>query len=462
MTTSIVRHALIAGVLSLLLLAPWAARAQALPDAAAVGLYANELLNRQRMEQQGPGVAMLVARGDELLFQTARGMASIELGVALRPEQRFRIGSVTKQFSAALLLKLIDEGKARLDDPLAKFIPRYPNGQAITLAMLLNHTSGIENFTRAPRFWRDTARLDRSTAEIIGAFKDRPVDFSPGSAWAYNNSGYVLVGAVIEAITAKPWWQGLSALKAPVFYAAPDRLIPGEVSGYARGNDGQPAPAVLLSMTQAHAAGALAADLQSLWRWNQQLHEGGFLQPATYRRMTTPEGAAVAANYGYGLFIDTLRGERLIHHNGSVPGSFSALLLYLPAQRVTVALLRNADGGVNLELLGRQVAAFAAGRPPFPRPQPTTLAAEQLKRFEGVYGQGQHSRRIRVIDGELTSQRDGGNVVPLMPVGSARFAFPDVAQLAFELDGAGHAIGLRFFVEGDGAGELFARSGDLP
>jgi CubicO group peptidase (beta-lactamase class C family) len=460
MTTSIVRCALIVSLLGLPLLAPWAVRAQALPNAAAVGLYANELLDRQRIDPQGPGVAMLVARGDELLAQTARGMASIELRVALSPEQRFRIGSVTKQFSAALLLKLIDEGKAGLDDPLAKFIPRYPNGQAITLAMLLNHTSGIENFTRAPRFWRDTARLDRSTAEIIGAFKDRPVDFAPGSAWAYNNSGYVLVGAVIEAITGKPWWEGLSTLKAPVFYAAPDRLIPGEVSGYARGSDGQPAPAVLLSMTQAHAAGGLVADLQSLWRWNQQLHEGGFLQRATYRRMTTPEGAAVDAEYGYGLFIDTLRGERLIHHNGSVPGSFNALLLYLPTQRVTVALLRNADGGLNFELLGRQIAAFAAGKP-FPRPQPITLTAEQLTRFEGVYGQGQHSRRLRVINGALTSQREGGSVVPLMPVGPARFAFPDVAQLAFELDGAGNAIGLRFFMEGDGASEIFARSGDL-
>ena len=461
MTPSLSRRALIASALALSLLTPSAALAQALPDAAAVGRYAAELLDRQRIDPQGPGVAVLVARGNELLVQTARGQASIELGVALNPEQRFRIGSITKQFSAALLLKLIDDGKAALDDPLAKFLPQYPNAQAITLAMLLNHTGGMKSYTNRPGFWRNEARRDLSTAEIIDEFKDRPVDFAPGSGWAYNNSGYVLVGAVIDAITGKPWWEGLSALKAPLFYVAPDRLIPGHVSGYARGGDGKPAPAFLISMPQAHAAGALVGDLQSLWRWNQQLHEGGFLMPATYRRMTTPEGAAVDSKYGYGLFIDTLRGQRLIHHSGSVPGGFSSRLLYMPAQRVTVALLRNADGGMNLERLGDQLAAFAAGRP-FPQPKPITLAAEQLKRFEGVYGQGNDTRMLRVVNGALTSQRSGSNVVPLIPIGSARFAFPYWEQLAFEQDGSGRVVGLRFFVEGDGEGDVWARTGNLP
>jgi CubicO group peptidase (beta-lactamase class C family) len=175
-------------------------------------------------------------------------------------------------------------------------------------------------------------RHDLDTAALVKVFKDQPADFAPGSAWAYNNSGYVLVGAVIEAITGKPWWQTATTLKSPLFYPAPDRIVDGHASGYTRGNGTALAPAALISMTQPHAAGALVGDLQSLWRWNQLLHEGAFLKPDTYQRMTTPEGTAQGPHYGYGVFVGTLRGERLISHGGGIPG-FNSFLQYLPAQR---------------------------------------------------------------------------------------------------------------------------------
>jgi len=444
-----------------LILSPLATLAQTLPDAAAVARYANELLERQRIDPQGPGVAVLVARGDEVLVQTARGMASIELGVALTPEQRFRLGSVTKQFAAALLLRLIDQGKARLDDPLSKFLPDYPNGGAIRLSMLLNHSGGMKSYTGIRGYMHNPIRRDLSTQELVAEFKNEPVDFAPGAAWAYNNSGYVLVGAVIEAITGKPWWDGLSALKAPVFYPAGDHLIPGHVSGYTRAGEGRIAPAGLLSMTQPHAAGALVGDLQALWRWNQQLHEGGFLQADSYRRMTTPEGPAAAHKYGFGIGVDTLRGQTLLSHGGGIHG-FSSVLQYLPQQRVTVALLRNADGGMNLDGIGRQLAAFAAGKP-FPEPQAVALKPEQMKGFEGVYSLGKDSRTLRLEDGVLTSQRSGSMVLRLTPVGPARFAFSgSPAQLQLERDAGGAISGMRFIAEGDGEGEFWPRSADLP
>jgi CubicO group peptidase (beta-lactamase class C family) len=437
------------------------ALAAPLPDAAAVGRFATELLERQHIDPKGPGVAVLVARGDELLLQTARGQASIELGVPLAPEHRFRIGSVTKQFSAATLLKLVDEGRASLSDPLSKYLPDYPNGSAITLAMLLNHTSGVKSYTGIPGYMGNLVRHDLDTAALVKVFKDQPADFAPGSAWAYNNSGYVLVGAVIEAITGKPWWQTATTLKSPLFYPAPDRIVDGHVSGYTRGNGTALAPAALISMTQPHAAGALVGDLQSLWRWNQLLHEGAFLKPDTYQRMTTPEGAAQGPHYGYGVFVGTLRGERLISHGGGIPG-FNSLLQYLPAQRVTVALLRNADGGLDLELMGRQLAAFAAGKP-FPQPTAVSLPAEQLKAFEGVYAQGQESCSLRMADGALTHQRAGGGAAALTPVGPARFAVTgSVEQISIERSANGIITGLRVYAEGDGEGDVWTRTGDLP
>jgi CubicO group peptidase (beta-lactamase class C family) len=461
MLPSALRPSVLVCALAASFLTPAAVLAQPLPDAAAVARFANELLDREHIDPKAPGVAVLVARGNQLLVQTARGSASLELGVPLSPAQRFRLGSITKQFSSAMLLRLVDEGKASLDDPLSKYLPDYPNAQAIKLSMLLNHTGGMKSYTAIPGYMRNPIRRDLSTAELVNEFKDQPVDFAPGSAWAYNNSGYVLVGAVIEAITGQPWWDGLKSLQAPVFYPGPDDLIPGYVNGYSPGDKGSFEPAGLISMTQPHAAGALVGDLQALWRWNQLLHEGAFLKPAIYQRMTTPEGPAVASKYGYGLFIETLRGEQLIHHGGAIHG-FNSMLQYLPKQHITVALLRNADGGMNLDALGRQLAAFAAGKP-FPQTRPIKLAPEQMKGFEGVFSKGQETRTLKLVDGVLTSQRSGGSPMALVPIGAARFSFgSNPAQLAFERDASGRVNGLRFFVEGEGEGEVWVRSGELP
>jgi D-alanyl-D-alanine carboxypeptidase len=211
------RAALLMGALSL---APCAAWAQALPDASAVARYAQALLDEQGIDPQGPGLTLLVARGDTLLATAARGQASIELGVPLAPSHVMRLGSITKQFSAATLLRLVDEGKASLDDPLSKYLPDYPNGAAITLTQLLNHTSGVKSYTDISGYFNNLVRHDLSTKELVAVFKDLPVDFAPGTRYAYNNSGYVLAGAVVEAITGTPWHEALQTQLLP---RAPDR-----------------------------------------------------------------------------------------------------------------------------------------------------------------------------------------------------------------------------------------------
>lgn len=457
-------------LLPALLLTPLAALAQALPDAAAVSRYANELLDAQRIDPKGPGLTLLVARGDELLVSTARGAASIELGVPLKPEHVMRLGSITKQFSAATLLQLIDEGKAKLEDPLSKYLPDYPNGSAITLEQLLNHTSGVKSYTGIPGYMRKQIRSDLTTQELIAEFKDQTVDFKPGEGWAYNNSGYVLVGAVIEKITGKNWHEALQErLLAPnkvaVLYPAPDRLIPNHVSGYSRGAGNSVAPASLVSMTQPHAAGALVGSVESLWRWNQALHEKGLLKPQTYQQMITPLGKAKASNYGFGISTGQVRGMPLLHHGGGIQG-FNTQLAYLPQQRITVAVLRNSDGGgANLDTISRQLAAFAAGKP-YPAVQPTTLKPEELKAYEGVFTLDSATRQLRVVNGRLMSQRSGGRSVVLIPLGQDRFAFAEgVAQIQFQRGADGKIKGQLYYAEGDEAGgatESWVRSGDLP
>jgi CubicO group peptidase (beta-lactamase class C family) len=437
---------------------------------AAMTAYANQLLDAQKIAADGPGVTVLVARGDQLLYKGARGMASIELGVPMQPDNLLRIGSVTKQFAAATLLKQIDAGKARLDDPLSKFLPDYPDGGRITLRQLLNHTSGVKSYTGIPGYMGNPVRRDLSTAELIKEFKDQPVDFKPGEKWAYNNSGYVLLGAVVEAISGKPWHQAIDELLLQpahitgVHYQAGDKLFKGMAQGYTLNAQREVAPAGMLSMTQPHAAGALIANTEGLWRWNQALHGGQLISAASYAGMTTPEGPAQAVHYGYGIATSTVSGQPLLTHGGGIHG-FVSVLDYLPRSRTTVVVLRNSDGpGLNLDLVARKLAAFAVGEP-FVEPRAVAVPAEQLKSVEGVYTrQDQPSRMLRVKDGVLHSQRSGGGSTALIALGGDRFAFPDsLTEMQIERGADGKPVAALVLNNGEkDDAERWLRGAELP
>lgn len=357
-----------------------------------------------------------------------------------------------------------------LDDPLSKFLPDYPNGAQITLLQLLNHTSGVKSYTGISGYMGNPVRRDLDTAALIKEFKDLPPDFAPGQAWAYNNSGYVLVGAVIEAISGKTWHQQLNdALLAPnklsggVRYQAGDQLFKGMVQGYTLNDRREVAPAGLISMTQPHAAGALIANVESLWRWNQALHGGKLLSAASYQQMITPEGVAKPRNYGFGITTSSLRGQPVLTHGGGIHG-FVSTLNYLPQSQVSVAILRNSDSsGPNLDLLWRKLAAFAIGEP-FPDQKAVALPAEQLKAAEGLFAlDEQQTRSLRVKDGVLQSQRSGGGAVGLIPQGEDRFAVPEwLSELKLERDATGRIVALRVISNGEGEGERWVRRGDLP
>lgn len=343
--------------------------ASGLPSAEQVAGYAESLLAGYPVD--GPGAAVLVKRGDEVLYRGARGLANVELGVPLSPYHVFRIGSVSKQFGAAALLKLAEQGKLSLDDPLSRFLPDYPNAAKITLAQLLNHTAGIRNYTAMPETGMKT-RMDVDIATKIGYFRDAPVDFAPGEGWSYSNSGYILVGAVIEQASGQSWDAYLEqALLEPTglrhtgYGNAATGVIPGHVTGYDH-QDGKTVSAELFSMTQPNVAGALVSSVDDMARWNEALHQGRLLQADSYRRMITPEGKAREAHYGLGLENIELGGHRVIQHDGGIPG-FNSYNAYLPETRTSVVVLRNASSapkGVPSALrLGQKLATYAAGGP---------------------------------------------------------------------------------------------------
>ncbi len=454
-------------LLSGLLLAGTALSQAAVTDKATIASYGEKLL-AQAADADGPGMAVLVARGDEVLWRGARGMASIELDVPLRPDQVFRLGSVTKQIAAAGLLKLVDDGTVALDDPLTKFVPGYPNGDAVTVRMLLDHTSGIRSYTDIPGMMDGPIMNDLDTAGLIASFKDEPVDFAPDERWHYNNSGYVLLGAVIEAASGKPWHAWLDeALFQPLgmnhsgYGNQAERIIAGHVAGYTLKN-GHWVQARHLSMTQPHAAGALSSTVDDLLRWNRALHGGKVLAADTYRQMITPAGKAAENRYGFGIVADTLRGERMLQHGGGING-FSTFLLYLPDSELTVAALYNADAGkpgaIGPATLARMVAAQAIGKP-YPAKQPIAVDEATLKTYEGVYRIDENTTRVlRVVDGRLTSQRSGGPVFPLIPVGKDNFAFEEgFTRLVIERGDDGGITAMRLFPEDEGEGQVAPRT----
>ena len=453
-----------------LLLVPFAVHAQAPPAAGEVARFAAEALTAN-CDQHAPGMAVLVARGDEVLYRGACGQASLELEVPLSPDHVFRIGSVTKQFSAAAVLKLAEDGRLSLADSVSKHVPGYPGGETVTVEMLLNHTSGIRSYTDIESIMTGGGIMkDLSTAQLIDTFKDEKPDFAPGEGWHYNNSGYVLVGAVIEAVSGKPWHAYLDEVffqpmgMAHTGYGnEAEAVIPGHVGGYARKDD-RWTRAMYLSMTQPHAAGALVSTVDDLLRWNRALHEGKVLEDAGYRAMITPVGNAADSGYGFGIFTGTLRGEPQLWHGGGIPG-FNSYLLYLPGSDITVAVLYNADSGgpgmLGTGYIANQLAAHAIGKP-YPEKKAIEVDAAALAQYEGVYRIDQETARVlRVEGGSLTSQRTGGQAYPLIPVAKDAFLFEEgYSRIVFERDAAGEVVAMRFFSEDEGEGEVVKRSGE--
>lgn len=451
------------------LLAPLTALATP-PTQAELATYADNLLTTH-YTPNAPGVAVLIARGDEVIYRSARGAASMELDVPLSADQVFRIGSITKQFAAAAVLKLAEDGKLSLDDKLSKFVPGYPRGDAVTVRMLLNHTSGIRSYTSLPGVMDGPIQKTVTTAQLIDTFKGATPDFAPGTAWKYNNSGYVLVGAVIEAASGMPWHAYLQQAffkplgMAHTGYGNEDiAVIPGLVTGYTLA-DGKWALAMYLSMTQPHAAGALVSNVDDLLRWNRALHTGKVLKTDSYQKMITPVGSAVGDRYGFGISHDTLRGADELQHGGGIFG-FSTYLLYLPEQQLSVAVLYNADsnrtGGYDAETVARLLAAEAIGKP-YPARTAIAVDAATLQQYPGVYRiDKDNTRTLRVVDGKLTSQRSGGDTHALIPIAKDQFLFDEgLSRLVIERDAAGKVTGTRFFADDEGEGELARRTDDL-
>lgn len=410
-----------------------------------------------------PGAAVLVKQGDKVLLRKGYGLANVELGVPVKPEHVFRIGSTTKTFTSVAVMQLVEEGKLALDAPLSRYLKDAPKTwEKVSVEHLLTHTSGIPSYTSDIAFL-GMVRKDLTVDELIATFKDKLLDFEPGTKWAYNNSGYILLGKLIETVTGKDYYANLKTRVIEPLglkhtgYGDEGVLIPGMVNGYKDG----PVPASYISMTLPYAAGALVSNVDDLATFTLALHGGKLLKPASYQRMITPYKTSDGKDtrYGYGLFARTSNGRTLLGHGGDIFG-FHCQVEADPAAKTVAVILHNGerlavDGGY----LSRRLLGQATGYP-LPEPKPIAVSPAQLAVLVGTYASSEGTRIISLNKGTLVSRMNGGRSFELKASNPTTFFVEgNDLRLRFSLEN-GKATSVQKYEDGGELSILAKRQGE--
>lgn len=384
--------------------------------------------------------AVIVARDGAVLFRQAYGAAQREWSVPNTPETRFRIASLTKQFTAAAILTLQEAGQLRLDDPAAQHMPGLPATWApITLRMLLDHTAGLPNVTALPDYPTLLARTARTPMAVVGRLFREALLFPAGSAQEYSNTGYILLAAIVEGITGAPFATALNRLVlAPAGLAEtgdadPEAVIPQRAAGYHRvAGQWRNAPPVVSAAVL--GAGGLVSTLDDLVAWDAALFSGRILRPAALAEMVRDSGHG----YGLGLYVGRAYGQRLLSHGGFLDG-FSAIKDTYPDLGLTVVVLGNTET-TPAQTLSRRLGALALGQP-----EVTEIAvpAAVLDRYVGVYRTGPRAVVSLAREGDRLVARGAGPArLGLTPESDRVFVAEDGTRLALDIEPDGRATGL--------------------
>jgi len=295
-----------------------------------------------------PGATFLISKNGSIIYEKALGLANLELNVPMQMENVFEIGSMTKQFTAVSILMLVEQGKVNLDNEITKYIPDYPtHGKKITVHHLLNHTSGIKSYTSLKKLY-GIDKYDLTPIELIDFFKNEPMDFNPGEKYKYNNSGYVILGNIIEKVSGlsygefvvKNIFEKLNMKNST--YGNHRKVIKNRASGYHLKENYQNSRFV--SYTLSYAAGALISSVIDLNIWQQALVTNKLIKKETLQKAFSNYSLnnGEKTNYGYGWNIKTLGDKTSYEHGGFIFG-FKSMGVYLPESGIYVVGLNNCD-----------------------------------------------------------------------------------------------------------------------
>ncbi len=389
-----------------------------------------------------PSASIAVLRGRDTLLRRAYGTADLEKGVAATPATVYRIGSITKQFTASLVMRLVERGAVALDDPIGRHLPTLPEAwRPATVRQLLTHTSGIPSYTNARDRWMPRLAEPMPPDTLVALTARDTLEFAPGTRWNYDNTGYVVLGMLVERQLGRPYAElvrtelarplGLTTIR---YCENGDTTAATIAHGYVKERGAwQREP--YMHMSQPFAAGALCATAGDIARWNGLLAGGRVVRPPSYAAMTTPIAPSLGAplRYAFGLALDTLGGHPLITHGGSIFGFMSANA-YFPADSLSITVLANANASLPDQLLrALAVEALHLGR---------GLTAAERARYVGSWALalpngGTLPLRVFEADGRLLAQLRGQGANVLLPVGRDAFgvAFDPSLRITFTVEG---------------------------
>lgn len=393
------------------------------------------------------GLSVGVAHRGEVV-ERGYGLAEAEFRVATKPDTMFRIGSVTKQFTAALVMRLVEQQKVALDDPLSKFVPEFDTqGKVVTVRQLLGHTSGIKSYTDIGEEWERIQPLEISHEQMFALVETKPFDFEPGTNWAYNNTGYYLLGVLLEKVHEKPYAQiVLDEISKPLGlartrYDSNKELIENRAQGYdvERGvitNDD------LLGTSHPFAAGALLSTGGDLVRWAMALQGGKVVKPESFAAMTTKKVLQNGhdTHYGFGLIVDDFADRPRISHGGGIHG-FNSSLLWLPGDEFYVAVISN--GGSSAHRIAEDLTMELLGIEK-PKADDKPIPADIGMELVGSYRVDAIGLKLSVTqkDGKLFVQGEGQDTFRLLYQKDREFRaeFDTAVKLVWTEDGKSFAL----------------------
>jgi CubicO group peptidase (beta-lactamase class C family) len=321
----------------------------------------DQLLSKYKEYGQFNGSALVSEHG-KIILKKGYGEANMEWNIPNQPDTKFRLGSISKQFTALLIVKLAEEGKLKLDVPITTYLPDYPkaNGDKITIHHLLTHSSGIPNYTSFPNFFKDNSRNPYSPADFVKTFSSMPLEFTPGEKFNYSNSGYFLLGYIIEKTTGKSYEQYLQeVILTPLKmvntgYDHSDIILKNRAAGYEKKGKNITNTSYI-DMSIPYAAGSLYSTVEDLYLWDQALYTNKLLSAASMESLFKPYISAGGNDfYGYGWFMEEAengdKGKlKIIEHGGGING-FNTVISRVPADKNLVVLLNNTGGTVLSEM----------------------------------------------------------------------------------------------------------------
>lgn len=299
-------------------------------------------------DKAGPGGVFMVAKNGKVIYQKAYGKANLELDANLTTENIFQLGSMTKQFTAVAILMLEEQGKLNTSDTISKFIPAYPNGNSITIHHLLTHTSGIKDFTKMKSL-QEIAQKEMTPEMMVNFFKNEPVDFQPGEKFDYNNSGYVLLGYIIELVSGETYENFIQKYifdKAGMThsrYASDRQIIRQRAYGYQKRESGY-VNKTIINFSVPYSSGSIMSTLSDMLKWQNALNNNLLLKAENSRKAFQQYklNNGDKFTYGYGWHIREINGVVTREHGGSIFG-FKSMGVYIPSEDIYVVGFSNCD-----------------------------------------------------------------------------------------------------------------------